>query len=73
VARLDFNDLVGQDGDVLHLMVADTALERLQARIVGTPAAGFRGTDRPSDDRAVTEGAGADAPVPEGTVTGGRP
>jgi hypothetical protein len=72
VARLDFNDLVGQDGDVLHLMVADAALERLQARIVGTPAAGLRGTDRPSDDRDVTDGAGADAPVAEGTVAGSR-
>ena len=35
VARLDFGDLVGQDGDVLHLMVSDTALERLNARLVG--------------------------------------
>gem|GEM_PF-7912 len=72
VARLDFNDLVGQDGDVLHLMVADAALERLQARIVGTPAAGLRCADRPSDDRDVTDGAGADAPVAEGTATGSR-
>jgi Trk K+ transport system NAD-binding subunit len=31
VARLDFDDLVGQDGDVLHVMVTDTALERLNA------------------------------------------
>jgi trk system potassium uptake protein TrkA len=40
VARLDLGDLVGQDGDVLHLMVSDTALERLNARLRGTPAAG---------------------------------
>ena len=40
VARLDFDDLVGQDGDVLHLMVSDTALERLNARrLEGTHAA----------------------------------
>ena len=33
VARLDFGDLVGQDGDVLHLVVSDTALERLRSRL----------------------------------------
>jgi trk system potassium uptake protein len=35
VARLDFRDLVGQDGDVLHLMVTDTALDRLNSRLRG--------------------------------------
>ncbi|HEV3367277.1 MAG TPA: TrkA family potassium uptake protein [Acidimicrobiales bacterium] len=34
-ARLDFRDLVGQDGDVLHLMVTDTALDRLNSRLRG--------------------------------------
>ncbi len=29
VARLDIDDLVGQDGDVLHLMVTNAALRRL--------------------------------------------
>jgi trk system potassium uptake protein TrkA len=87
VARLDFNDLVGQDGDVLHLMVADASLERLHARMVGTPAAGIHGADRSADDRTVTgsvgaDGAGADsavtdggaahAPVADSSVTGGR-
>jgi trk system potassium uptake protein len=38
VARLDLDALVGQDGDVLHLMVSDTALERLNARFRGTSA-----------------------------------
>jgi trk system potassium uptake protein TrkA len=33
VARLDFADLVGQDGDVLHVMVTDKALDRLNARL----------------------------------------
>jgi trk system potassium uptake protein TrkA len=33
VVRLDFGDLVGQDGDVIHLMVTDSALERLNARL----------------------------------------
>ena len=36
VARLDFADLVGQDGDLLHVMVTDKALERLNARLAGT-------------------------------------
>jgi trk system potassium uptake protein TrkA len=33
VARLDFADLVGQDGDVLHVMVTDKALDRLNTRL----------------------------------------
>jgi trk system potassium uptake protein len=33
VARLDVTDLVGQDGDVLHLMVSQGALNRLRARL----------------------------------------
>jgi trk system potassium uptake protein TrkA len=36
VARLDFGDLVGQDGDILHLMVTDRALARLNARLRGS-------------------------------------
>jgi trk system potassium uptake protein TrkA len=39
VARLDFGDLVGQDGDVLHLMVSDKALERLRSRLEGSAVA----------------------------------
>jgi len=39
VARLDFGDLVGQDGDVLHLMVTDAALDRLNARLSGRAVA----------------------------------
>jgi trk system potassium uptake protein TrkA len=35
VARLDIRDLVGQDGDILHLMVTDTALDRLNLRLRG--------------------------------------
>jgi hypothetical protein len=35
VVRLDFGDLVGQDGDIIHVMVTDTALERLNARLSG--------------------------------------
>jgi trk system potassium uptake protein TrkA len=36
IARLDFEDLVGQDGDVLHLMVTDSALVRLNARLASS-------------------------------------
>jgi trk system potassium uptake protein TrkA len=38
VPRLDFEDLVGQDGDVVHLMVTSDALEQFNARLAG-PAA----------------------------------
>lgn len=38
VARLDIGDLVGQDGDVLHLMVTTGALERLRTRLRGSAA-----------------------------------
>ena len=39
VVRLDFSDLVGQEGDVLHLMVTDQALARFQERLLGADAA----------------------------------
>ena len=39
VLRLDFTDLVGQDGDILHLMATTEALQKFQARLVGTAAA----------------------------------
>jgi trk system potassium uptake protein TrkA len=35
VARLDLGDLVGQEGDIVHLVLTDTALERLNARLSG--------------------------------------
>jgi hypothetical protein len=38
VVRLDFTDLVGQDGDILHLMATTEALQRFQARLLGTGA-----------------------------------
>ena len=46
VARLDFGDLVGQDGDILHLMVTDTALDRFNARLVGATVAAGSATGR---------------------------
>ena len=36
VVRLDFTDLVGQDGDILHLMVTDGALTTFQERLMGS-------------------------------------
>ena len=39
VVRLDFAELVGQDGDTLHLMATTKALQKFQARLVGTAAA----------------------------------
>jgi trk system potassium uptake protein TrkA len=36
VVRLDFADLVGQDGDVIHLMITAEALGRFNARLAGT-------------------------------------
>jgi len=36
VVRLDFTELVGQDGDVLHLMVTDGALTTFQERLMGS-------------------------------------
>jgi trk system potassium uptake protein TrkA len=59
VARLDFEDLVGQDGDVLHLMVTDSALVRLNDRlasashgekVAGPPETAPIGLDEAVDD-----------------------
>jgi trk system potassium uptake protein TrkA len=36
VPRLDFDDLVGQDGDVLHLVFTADARQALQERLAGT-------------------------------------
>jgi len=38
VVRLDFADLVGQDGDVLHVVATGAALDRFQERLTGTDA-----------------------------------
>jgi trk system potassium uptake protein len=47
VPRLDFGDLVGQEGDVLHLMVTTSALERFNARLVGASDGASDGGTRP--------------------------
>ncbi len=45
VVRLDFADLVGQDGDVVHLMITAEALGRFNARLAGSAVAeGATGT-----------------------------
>ena len=65
VVRLDFGDLVGQDGDVIHLMVTDSALERLNARLAATtslPPPGVR-TVAPA---APLDGVGTPSPAPAG-------
>jgi trk/ktr system potassium uptake protein len=36
VARLDFAELVGQDGDLLHLVFSEQARQTLQDRLMGT-------------------------------------
>ena len=36
VVRLDFADLVGQEGDVLHVVDTGLALGRFQERLTGT-------------------------------------
>ena len=43
VVRLDFTDLVGQDGDVLHLIVTGEALQRFHERLHGTDTDGTGG------------------------------
>jgi trk system potassium uptake protein TrkA len=58
VVRLDFADLVGQDGDVVHLMITAEALGRFNARLAGTavPSGAGRGLHGPAP-AAVPDGA----------------
>jgi trk system potassium uptake protein TrkA len=51
VPRLDFEDLVGQDGDVLHLMVTTGALGRFNARLGGHRDGGPGQAVAPADSR----------------------
>jgi trk system potassium uptake protein len=59
VVRLDLGDLVGQDGDVVHLMVTDSALDKFNARLRGTPDA--RMADPPDDGPTGLDRTGSDA------------
>jgi trk system potassium uptake protein len=63
IARLDFGDLVGQDGDVVHLMVTDAALDRLNARLRGTLVPPAAMAERAVPGEAATE-------VEEGLIDG---
>jgi trk system potassium uptake protein TrkA len=45
--RLDINDLVGQEGDVLTLMVAKEAVDELERRLCGAPALAAEDGDGP--------------------------
>ncbi len=62
VPRLDFGDLVGQEGDVLHLMVTTTALDRFTARLVGTSHGGTHHPVVPAG-QAGADGTGAGGPA----------
>ena len=78
VARLDFGELVGQDGDVLHLMISDVALEKFRSRLEGASAPESPGADRSVPDGSgllrggPPDGAGARETAPDGAVTGRR-
>ncbi len=63
VPRLDFGDLVGQEGDILHLMVTVSALDRFNARLVGSPDGGSRYSVAPV-------GSTGTGPAATGTGTG---
>ena len=53
VARLDFDDLVGQDGDLLHFLVTDAAFTPFQARLdVATTDGPGTTTGMPVEGRA---------------------
>ncbi len=80
IARLDFADLVGQDGDILHVMVTDKALDRLNSRLAmsvaeaaghGSDGRGGRSDAGPAEPPGANgigitgDPAGADGAVPE--------
>jgi len=73
IARLDVAELVGQDGDVLHLMVSQGALERLRSRFGQVPAHGSGGSHGgPGSDGARNGGSSRTDASPDDAVTGGR-
>ena len=67
VARLDFADLVGQDGDILHVMVTDKALDRLNTRLA---EAAERPPADPPDGADATDAPSAGTHLPDGAVPG---
>jgi trk system potassium uptake protein TrkA len=71
VARLDFADLVGQDGDILHVLVTDQALDRLKTRLARSTAdSDGHGPDDPEPEPDLATG--PDSSAADGAVTGGR-
>ncbi len=77
VARLDVADLVGQDGDVLHLLVTRDALDRLRTRLAGMAPTtdggpGSRTGRGPGGDGAGRDGPNGEGSRPDGAVAGGR-
>jgi trk system potassium uptake protein len=65
LARLDIDDLVGQDGDVLHLMVTNAALRRLDARAADEAGAENDGARTEARDTVI-----AGVPVPNADLEG---
>jgi trk system potassium uptake protein TrkA len=78
VARLDVADLVGQDGDVLHLLVSGGALERLRSRLGGDhdaqhgPGVGRGPHGDGAGDVGTRGGQAGEGSRPGGAVAGGR-
>jgi trk system potassium uptake protein TrkA len=65
LARLDIDELVGQDGDVLHLMVTNAALRRLDARAADEAGAENDGARTDARDTVI-----AGVPVPNADLEG---
>jgi trk system potassium uptake protein TrkA len=65
VARLDIDELVGQDGDVLHLMLTNAALRRFDARATAEADTGHDGAQAGERDTVI-----AGVPVPTADLEG---
>ncbi len=65
VARLDIDDLVGQDGDVLHLMLTNAALRRFDARATAEADIDHDGAHSGGRDTVI-----AGVPVPTADLDG---
>jgi trk system potassium uptake protein TrkA len=65
VARLDIDELVGQDGDILHLMATNAALRRLDGRAAEESESSQNGTGSEDRDTVI-----AGIPVPDADLEG---
>jgi trk/ktr system potassium uptake protein len=61
VPRLDFEQLVGQEGDIVHLMVTTGALEQFHARLTGSSDGGPRRPPAPDGSATPRSEAGGRA------------